>query len=124
MSTKRHSGQTISEAAFAVPTRPISGADLVFLQQIIGDIAPAWSVQLQGICADEASLVLLPEGDDEMGPSFLVTRDTFGLMLDQVHWDELTEVGVFSTLQDIAAALSIRLAAFATQAVPDCVTIH
>ena len=42
-----------------------------------------------GICANEATLVVTPEdGDDETGPSFVISRETYGLRLDQVHWAE------------------------------------
>ena len=54
----------------------------------MAEIAPDWSVELQGICAEEATLVLMPDGgDDANGPSFVISQETFGFRMDQVHWD-------------------------------------
>src|ERR1700735_2435255 len=98
MSTKRSGVQTNPYVTFAAPARPIGASDLDFVQRAMDEIAPQWSVELQGICVDEATLVLLPEdGDDAMGPSFLISRETYGFRLDQVHWDVLTEYGVFGS---------------------------
>ena len=89
------------------------------------EIAPQWSVELQGICVDEATLVLLPEdGDDSMGPSFLISRETYGFRLDQVHWDVLTELVVFGSLNDVVTTLGVRLAFIPEMAVPASVTVH
>ena len=45
-----------------------------------GEIAPDWAVELEGICDEEATLVVLPEGgDDAIGPSFVISRETYGL---------------------------------------------
>ena len=96
MSIKRPAYHTSQDSAFAMPVRPISGGDDRVGAACDGEIAPEWSVELHGICADEATLVLLPEdGDDATGPSFMISRETYGLRLDQVHWDVVTEVGVF-----------------------------
>ena len=86
---------------FAAPVRPIGASDLDFVQRAMDEIAPQWSVELQGICVDEATLVLLPEdGDDAMGPSFLISRETCGFRLDQMQWDVLTELRVFDNSPD------------------------
>ena len=44
-------------------------------------------------------------GDDSTGPSFVVSREGFGYRLDQVHWDDMRDVGMFSTLADTIAAV-------------------
>jgi hypothetical protein len=125
MSIKRSGVQTNSYVSFAAPVRPIGASDLDFVQRAMDEIAPQWSVELQGICVDEATLVLLPEdGDDSMGPSFLISRETYGFRLDQVHWDVLTELGVFGSLNDVVTTLGVRLAFFPEMAVPDSVTVH
>ncbi len=91
----------------------------------MAEIASEWSVELQGVCADEAILVLLPEdGDDAMGPSFVISRETYGLRVDQVHWERLTEVGVFASITDVLATLRPRVAFCSGLAVPPSVTLH
>jgi hypothetical protein len=125
MSTKRSSFQTIQHLAFTAPVRPIGASDLDFVQRAMAEIAPEWSVELQGICVDEATLVLLPEaGDDAMGPSFLISRETYGFRLDEVHWDVLTEFGVFASLNDVVTTLGVRLAFFPDVTIPASVTVH
>jgi hypothetical protein len=111
--------------AFAVPVPPISGAEVALVRRAIGEAAPDWSVELQGICADEAMLVVLPEdGDEATGPSFMISRETYGLRLAQMHWDTLTEVGVFASMKNVLAALTARLAFYPDLAVPASVTVH
>jgi hypothetical protein len=125
MSVKRPGSQTGQDLAFTVQVRPIGDTELAFVQAALGEIAPDWSVELQGICADEATLVLLPEGgDDEMGPSFMISRETYGFRLDQIHWDVMTEFGVFASLNDVVGTLAARLAFYPDLAVPASVTLH
>jgi hypothetical protein len=125
MSIKRLGYHTSQDSTFAAPARPLGDSDLALVQSGMAEIAPEWSVELHGICVEEATLVLLPEGgDDAMGPSFMISRETYGFRLDQVHWDVLTEFGVFASLNDVVAALGVRLAFAPGMAVPDSVTIH
>jgi len=125
MSTKRLSQLSSLDSTFSLPVRPLGNADLGLVRNAMADIAPEWSVELHGICVEEATLVLLPEGgDDAMGPSFMISRETYGFRLDQVHWDVLTEFGVFASLDDIVTTLSVRLAFFPGMAIPASVTVH
>ncbi|MGD0103756.1 MAG: hypothetical protein ABSC06_06930 [Rhodopila sp.] len=125
MSSKRPALQTSQNLAVTMAVRPIGGADLALVQAAIGDAAPEWSVELQGFCADEATLVLVPEdGDDAMGPSFLVSRETCGFRIDQVHWDVVTEVGVFASMHDVVDVLRSRLAFCNGLETPVSVTLH
>lgn len=125
MSNKRPVVQIAREPAFAVPAPPLGYAELVFMQIEMGGIGPAWSVELHGFCAGEATLVLVPEdGDDSTGPSFMITRETYGLRMEQVHWDTLTEVGVFASLNDVLEAIRPRLAFSFVGAGPAAVTLH
>ena len=111
MSHKRLSDQTSQESAVALKAPPLGSADLALLQDLIDEIAPAWTVELHGIRAEEASLILLPHGgDDLIGPSFLVTRESDGFRLDQVRWDEMTETGFYPSLIDVLEAIRWRLA--------------
>lgn len=125
MSIKRPSLQIRFEPALAVRLQPLGKAELLFMQIEIGDFAPAWSVELHGICAEVATLVVLPDGgDDGVGPSFVISRDTCGFRLDQVHWDMMTEVGTFAALSNVVDALRPRLAYCATARAPASVTLH
>jgi hypothetical protein len=125
MSTKRLSHTSTPDSTFSLPVRPLGAADLALVQNAIDEIAPEWSVELHGICVEEATLVLLPEdGDDAMGPGFMISRETYGFRLDQVHWDVLTECGVFASLDDVVTALGVRLAFFPGMTTPASVTLH
>ena len=125
MSIKRAAFQILQQRAFSVGVQPISAADLAFMEQAITDLAPELSVEMHGVCADQAFLILLPEdGDDSKGPSFMITRETFGFRLDQVHWDAVTEVGVFASLNDVVSVLGVRLAVFPDGTAPAAVTVH
>jgi hypothetical protein len=64
------------------------------------------------------------DGDDRSGPSFVISREAYGLRVDQVHWDEVTEIGVFASLTDILQVLRLRLAFFIHSTVPASTTIH
>ncbi len=106
MSSKRPIDQAPPASAIPVRLRPIDRMDLLLVQLMMAEIAPDWSVELQGICADEASLLLLPkDGDDAFGPSFIISRELHGLQIDQVHWDVITEVGIFASLTEVLDAL-------------------
>jgi hypothetical protein len=123
--SKRYGFQTSRVVAFSVQARPICATDLAMVQTALAEAAPEWSVELQGICADEATLVLLPEdGDDANGPSFMISRETYGFRVDQVHWDVVTEVGVFASMADIVDVLSRRLVLSIGRDRPSSVTLH
>jgi hypothetical protein len=84
---------------FAAPVPPLG-------IRATAEIAPDWAVALESICADETTLVLVPDdGDEKSGPSFVISREAYGLRVDQVHWDEVTEIGVFGSLTDVVEVL-------------------
>jgi hypothetical protein len=125
MSNKRSLTQPDFEAPQGVNLQPLGIADLALVQRALGEIAPDWSVELQGICADEATLVLLPEGgDDVAGPSFMISRDAAGYLVDQVHWDVVTEVGSFTSLKDVIEAIPLRLPLGTAEPAPSSNTLH
>jgi hypothetical protein len=129
MATKRFSQQTTLKPALAVPVLPLGYGDLTLMQSALGEIAPDWTVDLQGMCANEATLAVVPDGgDDGIGPSFLISRETYGFRLDQVHWDMMTEVGFFASLMDVVSALQPRLAYCSilctVQGTPASATLH
>jgi len=68
--------------------------------------------------------VVPEDGDDASGPSFLVSRETYGLRIDQVHWDVVTEVGVFASMYDVVDVLRSRLSFCNGLGTPVSVTLH
>jgi hypothetical protein len=116
MSTKRSAVHTRQELAFAMRVQPIGGLDLALVKAAMADSAPEWTVELHGICSDD--------GEDEMGPSFMISRESYGFRIDQVHWDVVTEIGVFATMRDIVKVLRHRLAFHFSGEVPVSVTLH
>jgi hypothetical protein len=125
MSNKRPGNEVNAKAAFTVQVDALGQTDFVLVQRAMEDIAPDWYVELQGICANEATVILVPDsGDDQMGPSFVISREAYGLRLDQVHWDEVTEVGIFASLNDVLAALRLRWTMYASDSAPASITLH
>jgi hypothetical protein len=125
MATKRRSELITTAAPFAAPILPLGEAELAYLRRAMDETAPNWSVELEGICSQEATLVVVPEdGEDVMGPSFVISQETDGLRVNQLHWDVVTEVGVFASLGDVAAAMQVRLAFCTDTTVPASVTLH
>jgi hypothetical protein len=125
MSTKRFSQQTSPKLALAAPIVPLGQSDLRFVQLALRELAPAWTADLVGICAFEATLVVVPfDGDDVIGPSFLISRETCGFRLDQVHWDMMAEVGAYESLSDVVSALLVRLLSSSERGTPALATVH
>jgi hypothetical protein len=123
--SKRSVGHSDVFVPAAVTLRPLGKAELTWIRRSMADIAPEWAAELQGICADEATLVLVPDGgDDAIGPSFVISRETFGLRVDQVHWDLATEVGTFASLAQVMEVLRLRLAFCTGDSVPASCTVH
>ena len=125
MSAKRSGDFRRQPIVIASTVGPLGDAELSLAVVALADIAPQWSVELQGICSEQTTLVLLPEdGDDENGPSFVVSREAYGFRLDQIHWDAFSEVGVFTSFNDVLVALRVRLGFCSSLSVPASVTIH
>jgi hypothetical protein len=125
MSIKRSGVQTPLDFAFTMRVQPLGLSELALVQAAMADAAPEWTVELHGICAEDVTMVLLPEdGEDAAGPSFMISRETYGFRIDQVHWDEVTEIGVYATMHDIVDVLRLRLAFCAGLEAPVSVTVH
>ena len=125
MSNKRPVFHSINENAFTLQVQPLGESERRLAQRIMAELAPDWSVELHGIYNEETILIVLPEdGDDAMGPSFVINRETFGLKLDQIHWDKLTEIGVFATLSDVLSAIGTLLGASTGFSLPASITVH
>jgi len=124
MSVRRPGQSTSERLIIARPRRPLGQADLNLVRQMLADASPRLSVELDGTCADDAVLVVMPEGgDDAVGPSFVISREPFGFRLEQLHWDEITEIGVYAGLANVAAAVRL-LASFSSQASAASATRH
>jgi hypothetical protein len=109
----------------ALPPAAFSGRDLQIVEAMLADIAPQWSVELHGISVEDTSLIILPEdGEDAHGPSLMISREDYGLRLDQIRWDELTEIGTFPTLGDAVDAIARILQDYSDFKLPVSVTIH
>jgi hypothetical protein len=125
MSIKRRFEQNSLVTTFAAPVPPLGDTDLALVQRAMAEMTPDWAVALESICVDETTLVLVPDdGDDRSGPSFVISREAYGLRVDQVHWDEVTEIGVFASLIDVLEALRRRLAFCIDSTVPASATMH
>jgi hypothetical protein len=125
MSTKRPGSLIKPTSAIAIRPRPLGHSDVAIVRHAVASIAPDWSVELEGISGQEATLVLCPaDGDDTHGPSFTISREAGGFRVDQVHWDAPTEIGVFSSLTDVVATLRVRLAFCLGGTPPASVTLH
>lgn len=99
-----------SHSISVIQAPPLGLSDLQFVRDALVDIAPDWCTELEGICADVATIVIVPEdGDDASGPSFVVSREGFSYRLDQVRWDHMQDVGVFATLPDVMTAVQQRM---------------
>jgi hypothetical protein len=124
MSYKRSDAQTSQKSAFPQKAPPLVMADLAPFQDALDTIAPNWTVELEGICVDDACLVVVPDsGEDRSGPSFVVSREACGYRLDMVRWDEMNEVGVYLSLRTVVEAIRCCLA-FRGSAGSISVTIH
>jgi len=125
MSNKRRSELISLVATFAAQIPPLGETERTYVQQAMAAIAPDWSVEKDGVSAEDATLVVVPDdGDDASGPSFVISRETYGLRVNQVHWDVVTEVGVFASLTDVVTALQARLAFCTDKTTPPSISVH
>jgi hypothetical protein len=100
-----------SDSISVIQAPPLGLGDLRFVRDALVDVGPQWCAELEGICADVATIVIVPEdGDDATGPSFVVSREGFGYRLDQVRWDHMQDVGAFATLADVMTAVQRQMA--------------
>jgi hypothetical protein len=106
MSAKRPFIAPDNSTVTSVQPPALGVADLQTMMEALFDVAPTWTAELHGICLNEASLIIMPEGaEDLLGPSFILSRENFGYRVDQVHWDAMTEVGAFSNFGDAVSAI-------------------
>ena len=125
MSIKLPGVQTSDIIAFPVRGRPLDQAAHALVQRAIANISSEWSVEPWAECSDDAALILVPnDGDDAVGPSFMICREACGFRVNQVHWDTLTAVGVFTSLNAAITALCMCLLFHSELATPCSMTVH
>ena len=93
--------------------------DLDVVQSLLAELAPGWSAELNRASLDESTIVVVPEGaNDLIGPAFVLHRSRAGVQLDQFRWDEYRKLGGFRSLDDALSALRARLALLVSQRAP------
>jgi hypothetical protein len=89
----------------------LTWADLDAVKELLAELAPGWSAELNQASPDESTIVVIPEGaNDLIGPAFILHRSRGRVQLDQFRWDEYRQLGGFPTLDAALAVLRARLA--------------
>ena len=92
------------------PPAMLTFDDLDLVLGMLAETAPAWSAELNSSSPGESTIVVLPEGANELiGPAFVLHRDQGRVQLDQFRWDEYRKLGGFASLELALAALRARL---------------
>ena len=89
--------------------------DLDAVLGLLAEIAPRWSAELNCSGPNDATIVILPEGaNDLVGPAFVLHRSEGRVRLAQFRWDEYRKLGGFLTLDEALAVLRARLVPWVT----------
>ena len=92
------------------PSEILTWDDRDVIAAFVSEIVPNWSVELNQTSADDSTIVVMPEGaNDLLGPAFVLHRISGFVHLDQFHWDEYRKLGRFGKLDDALAAMRERL---------------
>lgn len=84
--------------------------DLDAVNAFLAEFAPGWSPELNQTGPNEATIVVMPEGaNDLLGPCFVLHRLNGRVRLDQFRWDEYRKLGAFASLREALAAMRERL---------------
>ena len=83
--------------------RSLGDTDLALVRTAAAGLPGAWSVAAERDYDGDLSLVLIPDGDDAVAPTFLLGRDAAGIQLGACRWDSFTRLGCFP---NVAAALA------------------
>ena len=84
--------------------------DLDTVHAMLAEVAPGWSAELNQCAVDEATIVVIPAGANDMiGPAFVLFWADGRVRLDQFRWDEYRKLGAFATLDEALAAMRSRL---------------
>jgi hypothetical protein len=93
--------------------------DLDTVHGLLAGIAPRWTAELNQASADESTIVVTPEGaNDLIGPAFILRRTHTGVELSQFRWDEYRKLGDFLFLDGALAALRARLVPLVSRSFP------
>jgi hypothetical protein len=93
--------------------------DLEVVQDLLAEIAPGWSAELNHASLDDSTIVVTPAGaNDIIGPAFVLHRSRGRVHLDQFRWDEYRKLGAFRTLNEAFALLRSRLVPLVTRRPP------
>ena len=85
--------------------------DLDTVTSALREVAPTWSADLNQSGPGDSTIVVTPEGaNDLLGPAFVLHRSQGRVQLDQFRWDEYRKLGAFASLDDAVAAMRARLA--------------
>jgi hypothetical protein len=94
--------------------------DLTVVVGLLAEIAPGWSAELNHASPNESTIVVTPEGaNDLIGPAFVLHRTETGVELDQFRWDEFREIGKFRFLNGALAAMRARLVPLVSRSMRD-----
>jgi hypothetical protein len=94
--------------------------DLNLVIGLLAEVAPGWSADLNHSGPNESTIVVTPEGaNDLIGPAFVLHRTERGVELDQFRWDEFREIGKFRLLDGALAAMRARLVLLSSQPIPN-----
>ena len=94
--------------------------DLDVVVALLAEIAPDWSADLNQASPDESTIVVLPEGaNDLIGPAFVLHRTGGRVLLDQFRWDEYRKLGGFRCLADALSVLRAKLTLLVTKSEAD-----
>jgi hypothetical protein len=94
--------------------------DLNLVIGLLAEVAPGWSADLNHAGPNESTIVVTPDGaNDLIGPAFVLHRTDRGVELDQFRWDEFREIGKFRFLDGALAAMRARLVLLSSQPIPN-----
>ncbi len=92
------------------PATILTWEDRADVRALLAEIAPTWSAELNHGGPEDSTIVVTPEGaNDLLGPAFVLHREGGRVRLDQFRWDEYRALGAFATLAEALAAMTARL---------------
>jgi hypothetical protein len=112
--TEPFRGRPVNEAGL------LSWSDLNLVLALLAESAPGWSAELNQTSVAESTIVITPEGaNDLIGPAFVLSLTRTGVELSQFRWDEYRKLGDFLLMNGALAALRARLLPLVSRADAD-----
>ncbi|MSO99898.1 MAG: hypothetical protein EXR07_02425 [Acetobacteraceae bacterium] len=103
----------------------LTWVDLNRVRVAVAEIAPRWSAELNQASLDDSTIVVLPEGaNDLLGPAFVLHRTGGRVHLDQFRWDEYRKLGGFGSLDEALSVMRARLALLVSKGPAKAVADH